>query len=88
MPSQKWIAGFLSIARKASASSSPFDVGSIEEMPSLDLAVRHRMIRFAAGVAHALPVEPVGEFSGDIGWSIVAGQAGSMLFGRQERQER
>ena len=36
------------------------DAALQREVPSLDLALRHRMIGLAAGVAHALCLEPFG----------------------------
>ena len=43
-------------------------------MISLDLALRHRVIGFAACMTHALFVEPVGKFARHIGRTVVAEQ--------------
>ena len=47
-------------------------------VPALDLALRHGMVRPAAGVGHAIVLEPVGQLAGDIGWSIIAEQSWSV----------
>ena len=41
------------------------------EMPALDLALRHRMIRLAARVFHVVLAEPVLQIACDVGWAIV-----------------
>jgi hypothetical protein len=48
-------------------------------MPALDLSLRHGMIGLAAGVRHALAIEPIGQVSGKIGWTIVAEQAWPLI---------
>ena len=44
------------------------------EVPALDLALCHRMIGLAPGMAHALILKPVGEIVGDVGRAIVGEQ--------------
>src|SRR5262245_47812901 len=44
-------------------------------MPALDLSLCHGMIGLATGVRHALAIEPIGQVSCKIGWTIVAEQA-------------
>ncbi len=41
-------------------------------MPALDLALGLRMKRSAADMAHAVGVDPFGEFAGDVGRPVVA----------------
>lgn len=55
------------------------DAALKRQVPSLDLALRYRVIGLAAGVAHALAVEPLGKFGGDIGRPVVAEQAWPLL---------
>ena len=43
-------------------------------MPALDLALGLRMKRSAADMAHAVGVDPFGEFAGDVGRPVVAEQ--------------
>lgn len=50
-------------------------------MLSLDFALCHWMVRLAAGVAHAPPIEPVGELSCEIRGPIVTEQTWSLLDG-------
>jgi len=49
-------------------------------MPSLDLALCHRMIGLAADVAHAPIVEPIGKLCGDIGWPVIAEQTRTLIY--------
>ena len=49
------------------------------EMPTLDLALGHGVIGLAAGVRHALVIEPFGQFVGDIGRAVVAEQARPLI---------
>ena len=49
------------------------------EMPAFDLALGHGVIGLAAGVRHALVVEPFGQFAGDIGRAVVAEQARPLI---------
>ncbi len=41
-------------------------------VPALDLALGHRVIGLAAGMLHALVVEPFGKIARDVGRAIVA----------------
>src|SRR3974390_3369173 len=48
-------------------------------MPSLDLALCHRMIGLAADVAHTPILEPIGKLCGDIGWPVIAEQTRTLI---------
>ncbi len=44
------------------------------EVPSLDLALGHGVVGFAARVLHALTFKPTGEIARDVGWPVVGEQ--------------
>ena len=45
---------------------------------SLDLSLRHRVVRPAADMADAVILEPVAKLARDVGWTVIAQQPWSM----------
>src|SRR6266581_8270622 len=45
---------------------------------SLDLTLRHRVVRPAADMADAVILEPVAKLARDVGWTVIAQQPWSM----------